>query len=409
MLNYLFGIDSSEKVTRHCAPVRPGLGPGGAAAARRCRAHRLSVSQNWTRTTIAARSWPVPTLLAALMIALILLRPGFDYQVSKPFRSTIMILVDTSESMAIADSRTDPADIAVVERILEKSGVTSASRIELAKAALHHTDADLVKKLSDQHELRFFTFDEVLQPQSGGDDPLAWTADVVADGKSSRIGTAIEDAVDRYAGRPIAGVVVLSDFSWVKGSDPLEASARLKKRSIPVYCVGVGLPDPPDVQVRRLIAPEVIFAGDKVSLRVQVDSRGYIGDNAQLVLKVDDEEVVTKPFALTGGSQFIELTYTPKMKSGTIEIETRRDPVVGRNHRRQQSGASQHAHPGREDPGPLRGGTAPLGVPLSAARPAARPPPQRQVPHDRGRPHAGGYLRRLSGRVPHRGRRRPGL
>lgn len=328
MLNYLFGIDSSEKVTDIVLQFGQGWGLAVllllAGVALTVYLYRKLDPNDHRRTIMAGAH-----LLAALMIALILLRPGFDYQVSKPFRSTIMILVDTSESMAIADSRTDPADIAVVERILEKSGVTSASRIELAKAALHHTDADLVKKLSDQHELRFFTFDEVLQPQSGGDDPLAWTADVVADGKSSRIGTAIEDAVDRYAGRPIAGVVVLSDFSWVKGSDPLEASARLKKRSIPVYCVGVGLPDPPDVQVRRLIAPEVIFAGDKVSLRVQVDSRGYIGDNAQLVLKVDDEEVVTKPFALTGGSQFIELTYTPKMKSGTIEIETAVTPLSG--------------------------------------------------------------------------------
>ncbi|MCP4594670.1 MAG: hypothetical protein GY842_28390, partial [bacterium] len=231
--------------------------------------------------------------------------------------------------MATADPWTDKDDIALLEKILKKSGVTSATRLELAKAALHHTDADLVKKLSEKHELRFFTFDKELQPQSGDDDPLAWTADLVADGKSSRIGTAVEDAVSRYAGRPIAGVVVLSDFSWVEGSDPLEASARLKQRGIPVYCVGIGLPDPPDVQVPRLIAPEVIFAGDKVPLRIQVDSRGYIGDTAQLVVKVDDKEVATKPFALTGGSQFIELTYTPEMKSGTVKIETAVTPLAG--------------------------------------------------------------------------------
>ena len=328
MLNYLFKIDPSEKVT----DIALQFGHGWilavlllvAGVALTVYLYRKVDPNNHRR-----RIMGVTHLLAVLMLALILLRPGLDYQVSKPFRSVIMILVDTSESMAFADSRTDPEDIAVVEKIMAKSGVTSASRIELAKAALHHTDADVVKKLSDQHELRFFTFDKELRPQSGGDDPLAWTADLVADGKSSRIGTAVEDAVNRYAGQPVAGVVVLSDFSWVEGSDPLEASARLKQRGIPVYCVGVGLPDPPDVQVRRLIAPEVVFAGDKVSLRVQVYSRGYTGDNAQLVMKVDGEEVVTKPFALTGGSQFIELTYTPKAKSGTIEIATVVTPLPG--------------------------------------------------------------------------------
>jgi len=328
MLNYLFEIDPSEKVT----DIALQFGHGWVLAVLLLIAGvalTVYLYRNLDPNEHRRKIMAVAHLLAALMLALILLRPGFDYQVSKPFRSTIMILVDTSESMAIADSRTDPDDIAVVERILKKNGVTSAKRIELAKAALHHTGANLVKKLSEQHELRFFTFDEELQPQSGSDDPLAWTADVVADGKSSRIGTAVEDVVNRYAGRPIAGVVVLSDFSWVEGSDPLEASARLKQRGIPVYCVGIGLPDPPDVQVRRLVAPEVIFAGDKVPLRIQVDSRGYNGDEAQLVVKVDGEEVVTKPFALTGGSQFIELTYTPEMKSGTVEIETAVTPLAG--------------------------------------------------------------------------------
>ena len=319
MLKYLLGIDPSEKMTDFTLQFSHGWGLVLlliVAAALTVYLYRKVDPNDHRRKLMAAAH-----LLAAMMLALILLQPGFEYQVSKPLRSTIMVLVDTSESMAIADPRTDKDDIEVVEKILKKSGVTSPSRLELAKAALHHTDVDLVKKLSDQHELRFFTFDKELQPQSGSDDPLAWTADVVADGKSSQIGTAVEDAVNRYAGQPIAGVVVLSDFSWVEGSDPLEASARLKQRGIPVYCVGIGLPDPPDIQVPRVIAPEVIFAGDKVPLRVQVDSRGYNGDDAQLVVKIDGAEVATKPFILTGGTQFIELTYTPKIKSGTIELE----------------------------------------------------------------------------------------
>jgi uncharacterized membrane protein len=267
-------------------------------------------------------------LLAALMLVLILMRPALDYKISKPFRSTIMFMVDTSESMAIEDNRTDKADIEVVKKIMEKSGVTSASRIDLAKAALRHTDADLIKKLSEQHELRFFTFDETLQPQSGGEDPLAWTEEIKAEGKSSRIGTAVDSVVNRYAGQPIAGVVVLSDFSWVEGSDPLEASARLKQRGIPLYCVGIGLPDPPDVQVRRMIAPDVVFAEDKIPIRVQIDSSGYKGETSELVMKVDDAEVVKKSFALEGGSQFIEFDYTPEKKSGTINIETSVTPML---------------------------------------------------------------------------------
>ena len=326
MLKYLFGIENAEKVIDSSLSFAHGWGLAVilliVSIAFTVYLYRTVDAGGRRRKTMAAAH-----LLAALMLALILLRPALDYKISRPFRSTIMVLVDTSESMAIADKRTDKDDIEAVKKVMEKSGVTSARRIDMAKAALRHADADLVKKLSEQHELRFFTFDKNLQPQSGGEDPLAWTEDITAAGKSSRIGTAVDSVVNRYAGQPIAGVVVMSDFSWVEGSDPLEASARLKQRGIPLYCVGIGLPDPPDVQVRRMIAPDVVFAEDEIPIRVQIDSSGYNGKDADLIVKVSDAEVIKKTIVLTGGSQFIELNYTPEVKSGTIDIETSVTPL----------------------------------------------------------------------------------
>jgi hypothetical protein len=320
MLKPLFGIENTEKVTDFGLHFRHGWGLAVLLLIG-CVALTVYLYRNAKLTGRRRNFMAITNFLATLMLILILLQPGLSLKLSKPFRSTIMILVDTSQSMAFADKRTDKEDLAMVEKILEKSGVTSASRIDLAKAALGHADADVIKKLSHQHELRFFTFDQELQPQGGSEDPLAWTKDLTAEGKSSRIGSAVENAVNRYSGQPIAGIVVLSDFSWVKGTDPLEVSARLKQRGIPLYTVGIGLPDPPDIHVRRIVAPEVVFAEDKVPLRVQIDSRGYNGENAQLTLKANDNEIVTKTFALTGGSQFVELKYVPEQKKGTVEIE----------------------------------------------------------------------------------------
>ena len=321
MLKYLFGLENAEKVVDSSLSFAHGWGLAAIllvlSIALTVYLYRTVDAGGRRRKTMAAAH-----LLAALMLALILLRPGLDYKITRPFRSTIMVLVDTSESMAIDDKRTQKADRDLVEKVMEKSGVTSARRIDLARAALRYADSDMVKKLSEQHELRFFTFDKNLQPQSGGEDPLAWTEDITAAGKSSRIGTAVDSVVNRYAGRPIAGVVVMSDFSWVEGSDPLEASARLKQRGIPLYCVGIGLPDPPDVQVRSMIAPDVVFAEDEVPIRVQVDSSGYVGVTAELVVKVNEADVIKKTFDLKGGSQFIEFNYTPEIKRGTIDIET---------------------------------------------------------------------------------------
>ena len=64
------------------------------------------------------------------------------------------------------------------------------------------------------------------------------------------------------------------------------------------------LADPPDVAVRRLIAPEVVFAGDRVPLGVKLESNGYAGQRVGLRLAVDGRNVLEREAVLTGGVQF---------------------------------------------------------------------------------------------------------
>ncbi|MCH8046194.1 MAG: hypothetical protein IID44_20980 [Planctomycetes bacterium] len=280
--------------------------------------------------------------LALLTLILMLLEPVAGIRLIQPYRRTVLVLVDSSRSMLIEDQRTTIEDVGEAAGVLGKlspgqqvnadtvdavrQSIGPVSRINLARAALGGAQVDgaqaaWLDKLNEQYQVRFFSFDERLKPEGGAEDPTGWLKNLEADGETSQVGTAIEEAVARYAGQPIAGVVVLGDFAWANGRDPVEAARNLKQQGIPVFPVTIGLPKPPDVHLRRVVAPEVVFKGDRVPLRIQIESHGFAGDTVELVLDIDGERVTRQQVELKDGIQFEEMMFIPQRESGTVTLD----------------------------------------------------------------------------------------
>ena len=279
-----------------------------------------------------------------LLLILVLMQPYAKIRTSKESKRSMIVMLDTSRSMAIEDPRTAATDVEEAAKTLGKMKLNapalgsddargmkeqlgSTRRIDLARAALANEDMNLLDQLEESYDLRFFTFDSQLRSE----DPRATTippaeddsqpaALPVAEGISSQIGNAIEDAVDRFSGQPLAGAMVISDFAWVEGKDPVNVARRLKERRVPLYTVPVGLPAPPDINVRGVIAPEVVFKGDRVPLRVKIESRGFAGKAVQLSFRVNEDEKESKQVTLKNGVQFEEFMFIPEAESGTLEL-----------------------------------------------------------------------------------------
>jgi uncharacterized membrane protein len=345
MFKTLFNIDESQSVTGFDMYFRHGwivalVAIAAAVAFAVYLYRRESGLPRKRRITLG-----VFQFLALLVLILLLLQPIADIELEQPYRRTILVLIDTSRSMNIEERRTSKADLTDAARILQKISfdqeldttgiqkamkeIGSVSRFALAKAALQHPAIDIAGRLSDKFEVRFFSFDAELRPEGGTEQqPLSWLTDLKADGETSQVGSAIEEAVARYAGQPIAGVVVLSDFAWVKGEDPIQVARYLKDRDIRIFPVGIGMPDPPDIYLRRIIAPEVVFTGDRVPLRIQIDSHGYEGRKVDLALSVNGDPVYSIPVELQGGVQFEEMLYDPKKEVGSAELELSINPLA---------------------------------------------------------------------------------
>jgi uncharacterized membrane protein len=276
-------------------------------------------------------------LLALLVLVVILAMPVAKVRYSKTYRPVMLILVDTSRSMAETDKRTTNEALAeaaqilnglpfdkkvgddVIQQYLKKNG--ESSRLDLVKAIFKHPDIDLLKRASERFEVRFFSFDQSLAPEGGAKDAEKWLAAREANGEASRIGTAIDEAVSRYTGLPVAGVMVFSDFGWVNGEDPARVADKLKSRGIPVYPISIGLPSPPDAMITEIIAPEAVFQGDPVNLRIRLHSRGLDGRNSTVKLKIDGVETETQALVFADGMQFVEIKVQPKQSKGTLKLE----------------------------------------------------------------------------------------
>ncbi len=277
---------------------------------------------------------------ALLGLIVILLQPYAIIRMTKEFKRTFLMMLDTSRSMAFKDPRSTPPQFEEAAKALNKVPLTApmptenaadlqqslsaATRVDLARGVLKHPEMKLVEKLRKNYDVRFFTFDGQVRPE---EEPSILERE--ATGDSSQIGSAIEEAVGRFSGQPVAGAMVFSDFAWMEGKDPLRVARQMKERGIPLYSAAIGLPSPPDIKLSGVVAPEVVFKGDSVPLRVKVESRGYQGRTVEVQLTIDGEQGSTQQVQLKDGVQYEEMTFIPQKESGTIKLNFQIAAVAG--------------------------------------------------------------------------------
>jgi len=223
------------------------------------------------------------------------------------------------------------SDLAAWERSVEdahlplseklRTEMAQVSRHDMAVGMLTSSDLGLAGNDAKDFAVQYYRFGAGLEPVSVKAGLRQGLAAMSSSSEGTNLGGAIEQAVDRHNGQPIAGVVVLTDGASNLGPDPLEVARRMKERAIPLYTIGVGLPEPDDVAVRGLVVQDVVFANDLVPIRVQVLSSGYEKRLTTLSVSLDGTEVASKQIMLTGKPQFEELTFRASRTTGTKKLE----------------------------------------------------------------------------------------
>lgn len=164
----------------------------------------------------------------------------------KPGANVFVVLVDTSRSLTVRDGETD------------------RTRADAVRGILADNPAWLTR-LGQDYDLRRYAFDTHLRPIDAFDS-------LTFDGTGTALASALNGIAARFQGRPVAGILLLSDGN---ATDTAEVDvAKLP----PVYAVAPpGKSVPRDLAVARVTLNQTNFESAPVAVQADVSAFGFRG------------------------------------------------------------------------------------------------------------------------------------
>ena len=200
---------------------------------------------------LAYRRAPLPPLrrgvlggvrfVALMALVALVMRPVARGTPDGAADAVVPILVDTSRSMGIEDAG-------------------GARRIDRAREIVA---AELLPALSPRFHTEVLAFGERVEAMSPGS--------LGASGRRSDLRGALQAVRERYRGRPIAGIVLLSD-----GGETAAADGAEEEIAAPVFAIGVGSAVAArDREVSSVTAAEAVLDDSRLDLAVSAVSHGF--------------------------------------------------------------------------------------------------------------------------------------
>ena len=194
-------------------------------------------------------------------------------------RDWVLMLVDRSASMSIADVE------AAQGRITREQQLQS----------LLDEHAEVWKELSDTRQVVWLGFHDgafnlsEASPQSPESEPASPVQLDEPTGQRTRLGSALEQAMQRAAARAVSGVVLFSDGRTTDVPDR-SVLRRFLSDAVPIFTVPLGSDEPlGDLAIRHVDAPRRAFVRDQVPVVVQLDQFGSATQSvAAQILLIDD-------------------------------------------------------------------------------------------------------------------------
>jgi len=205
-------------------------------------------------------------LLGVLVLLLCLMEPLWSGRRAKSGANLFVVIADNSSGMNVRDH-----------------GITR-SRGEILQAALKVDKADWLGTLADNFQVRQYVFDSRLRRTTD-------FSELIFDGKASAIGVTLQTIAERYRGRPLAGVLLMTDGN---ATDMAEQFYDLSGVP-PVYAVVIGGRQPQkDISLANISVSQTSFEDAPVMIQADVEASGYAGKTVAVDLVENSGKVVER-------------------------------------------------------------------------------------------------------------------
>ncbi|MGC4031968.1 MAG: vWA domain-containing protein [Tepidisphaeraceae bacterium] len=266
--------------------------------------------------------WPMRVAFVALRLVVLvgvlgmLLEPVIVFSKTEQEPSNVLVLVDRSDSMNLAEPYSDTAQAKKLADALklEKGPAELADhpRQWLADRAI---DGGLKDKLAagGDRVVRVEAFAQQLLEASKTSTTKP-TVDPALKA-STAIGSSLRQAIAAYRGQPLAGVLLLTDGQSNAGEALAKAADFAAGEGVPIVSLAVGTPEGPrNATVTKIDVSPVVFIKDPNRLRVLIESRGMSHAPATLVLEKQRdggpwEEAARQQVTLEEGGRVLEVPF----------------------------------------------------------------------------------------------------
>ena len=290
----------------------------------------------------------VVRVVALALVCITLLEPMAVVRQTNTQQRGLPVLVDISASMAMKDQRKGAVDLVEAAAALDflsdtesdaeqaalglgvkqRQAIATSSRLDLAINLLSRSARSSLALLNEDVDVSYHTFGKMSR--------MLTDEGVLSDKVASKLHaidteTAIAKALESVAnsgGVPPAGIVLLSDGIDNTGSLNTKSILRdLGTRGIPVYTIPIGLAEPDDISIRNIVMQEVAYSGDRVPVRIQLQSKGYEKRMARMSVLLNGRRVSQRTVQFDGGLQFQDVDFRVDVyEKGAAQIAVVIDP-----------------------------------------------------------------------------------
>lgn len=267
-------------------------------------------SARWFRLLLACirLSLVAIVLLMLAQFVLSLQRTGLPY---------LVVLLDDSLSMTVADRYPDTLRSAIDER-LKQVGFERPSRWNLARWLLLGHDGQLLRDLQAGYKLRLYFLTGVRPSRSGNLGELVEEIkSSEPNGEATRLGSAVRTVLDDLRGTTPAAIVLLSDGINTDGPALVETAAYARRKGVPLFTVGLGDDRPiRDLKLTDLLVDDVVFVDDLTYFEAKLSGAAFEGRQVEVTLRRDGKPQVLARTKVTVGPddrpQPVRIAYRPK-------------------------------------------------------------------------------------------------
>ena len=278
----------------------------------------LAVLILYRRTTAPATPWLKTVLIllrsaVLVILALCLLKPMVTTSSTRPLKSYIGLLIDSSRSMTIRDMQ------------------RSRSRGEIATDILYDDDG-LIAQLQKNFTLGIFSFDRNARP-------VLSPADFSFNGARTHTAEGMQHVAEAMKGLPFEALVLVTDGVDNSNEDPIRMAGILNARNTPVHVIGIGADTSVnDIEINRVSTSGSIMEGGIFEVHITVMSHGYAGRESDLLIEAGEGIVSTKKIKLgsDGTPQRYTVHLTPEKEGAqvyTARIPEHKDEIIKENNR----------------------------------------------------------------------------